>query len=73
MPALDLDVVCKGVALLCTLAWATTRLVLALPLALLRCAALDNGVWQPRRSGSCTFYEGTVQHTRSKPLRTQFK
>ena len=70
--ALDLDVLFKAAALLCNIAWAAARAALALPGALLRCAAVDCGVWRPRDSGSAVFYEGTVQHSRSKPAEHQF-
>ena len=66
------DVACKGAALLCDVVWVSVRLLLELPVAVTRCAALDAGMWQPV-AGGCTFYEGDVQHVRSRPLRHTFR
>ena len=68
----DLNDLCKAAALLCTIVWAMTHALLVLPGALLRCAAVDCGLWRPRPTGSVAFYEGTVQHSRSQPVKHQF-
>ena len=66
------DIVCKGAALLCDVVWVSVRLLLELPVAVVRCAAFDAGIWRPAAIG-CAFYEGYVQHIRSKPLRHTFR
>jgi len=68
-----MDVAYKGAALFCDAVSTTIRLLLALPSAIARCAALDAGLWRPPVDRGCTFYEGDVQHTRSKPLRNNFR
>ena len=72
MAVFDLDLVFKGISLLCCILRAAFRVILALPFALLRCAAIDCGIKWPEPAGTCSFYEGTVQHSRSKPTRHQF-
>lgn len=72
MAGVDLDIFFKAAALLCNIAWAVAHALLALPFALLRCTAVDLNLWQPRPDGSCEFFEGSVQHTRSKPVKHQF-
>ena len=69
----SMDVAYKGAALFCDAVITTTRLLLALPSAIARCAALDAGLWQPPANRGCTFYEGDVQHVRCKPLRHKFR
>ena len=66
------DIACKGAALLCDVVWVSVRMLLAWPVAVARCAALDAGVWQPPAAG-CTFYEGDVRHIRTRPLRHEFR
>ena len=68
-----MDVAFKGASLVRDAAWVTITLLLALPAAIVRCAALDAGLWRPDAHGGCTFYEGDVQHARSKPLRNKFR
>ena len=68
-----MDLAFKGASLIANAVWTTITLLLALPVAIIRCAVLDAGLWRPPAHGGCTFYEGDVQHTRSKPLRNKFR
>ena len=68
-----MDIALQGAALLLDAVWVTSRLLVALPPAIARCAALDAGLWRPPAHSGCTFYEGEVQHVRRKPVRNKFR
>ena len=67
---------CQALALLWDVLVAAVRVAADLPVALFRCAVVTfggGGSAAGEDSGSCAFYEGTVEHVRTRPVHHAFK